>query len=226
MHKFEQDFFAAQDLRPTLYVRHVDDINFLWTHAEESQKRLHNDINKFHPTIKLTMDYSLESVSFLDMHFHQVWAPQQALRMHRICSDEEGSDQHLKMLKDAIIRTGWDAQLTRQLKNAVKNGNNLLRRWTQDTTNRVSFVVQYFPGVRNYAMFVAAFNISSMMTNISPRKLPSLQNNSDHVTTQFCHGNICKTCQIIDMDTTITYGNATFHIHSRCSCDVAKVAYL
>eukprot|EP00061_Rhincodon_typus_P014977 g42388.t1 len=33
---------------------------------EESLKRLHNNINKFHPTIRLTIDYSLESVSFLD----------------------------------------------------------------------------------------------------------------------------------------------------------------
>eukprot|EP00061_Rhincodon_typus_P008219 g30641.t1 len=34
--------------------------------GEESLKQLHRDINKFYPTIRLTMDYSLESVSFLD----------------------------------------------------------------------------------------------------------------------------------------------------------------
>eukprot|EP00061_Rhincodon_typus_P001833 g15913.t1 len=32
MHLFEQDFFAAQSLRPVLYTRYIDDIFFLWTH--------------------------------------------------------------------------------------------------------------------------------------------------------------------------------------------------
>eukprot|EP00061_Rhincodon_typus_P005784 g25719.t1 len=35
-------------------------------------------------------------------------------------------------------------------------------------------------------------------------KLPSLQDNIDHNTTQPCRGNVCKTCQIIDMVTTFT----------------------
>eukprot|EP00061_Rhincodon_typus_P006679 g27583.t1 len=34
-------------------------------------------------------------------------------------------------------------------------------------------------------------------------KLPSLQDNIDHNTTQHGHGNFCKTCLIINMDTTI-----------------------
>eukprot|EP00061_Rhincodon_typus_P014459 g41488.t1 len=66
MHKFEQDFFAVQDLRPTLYTRYTDDFFILWTYGKESLKQPHCDINKFHPTIRLTMDYSLESFSFLD----------------------------------------------------------------------------------------------------------------------------------------------------------------
>eukprot|EP00061_Rhincodon_typus_P015792 g43678.t1 len=37
-------------------------------------------------------------------------------------------------------------------------------------------------------------------------KLPSLQ---DHNTTQPCHSNPCKTCQIIEMDTTIKPGKST-----------------
>ncbi|XP_072332649.1 uncharacterized protein [Scyliorhinus torazame] len=40
MHKFEQDLLTAQDLQPTLYTRYIDDIFFLWTHGEESLKRL------------------------------------------------------------------------------------------------------------------------------------------------------------------------------------------
>ena len=66
MHRFEQDLFTAQDFQPMLYTRYIDDIFFLWTHGEQSLKQLHDDINKFHPTIRLTMDYSPESVAFLD----------------------------------------------------------------------------------------------------------------------------------------------------------------
>eukprot|EP00061_Rhincodon_typus_P012358 g38041.t1 len=53
-------------------------------------------------------------------------------------------------------------------------------------------------------------------------KLPSLQKNIDHNTTQPCHGNLCKTCHVIDTDTTITRGNTTHHIQ----CDSANVGYL
>eukprot|EP00061_Rhincodon_typus_P015651 g43442.t1 len=65
MHEFEQNSFVAQDLQPALYTTYIDNIFFLWTPGEESLKQLLSHINKFHPT-RLTMDHSLESVSFLD----------------------------------------------------------------------------------------------------------------------------------------------------------------
>ncbi|XP_067831053.1 cytochrome P450 2C31-like isoform X3 [Heptranchias perlo] len=96
-------------------------------------------------------------------------------------------------------------------------------------------------------MFSAAFNISSMTTNTSLRpsphlhyfkqppnlkqtiicsKLPSFQENSIHDITQPCHGNLCKTCQIIDTDTTITREDTTHQVHGSYSCDSANVVYL
>eukprot|EP00061_Rhincodon_typus_P010692 g35181.t1 len=32
MHRFKQDFFPTQNLRPTLFTRYIDDSFFLWTH--------------------------------------------------------------------------------------------------------------------------------------------------------------------------------------------------
>eukprot|EP00061_Rhincodon_typus_P018375 g47527.t1 len=55
MHKFKQDFITAQDLRPMLYTRYINNIFFLWTHGEESLKQLHSDVNKFHPTIRFSL---------------------------------------------------------------------------------------------------------------------------------------------------------------------------
>ncbi|XP_060706933.1 uncharacterized protein LOC132832794 [Hemiscyllium ocellatum] len=73
----------------------------------------------------------------------------QALRVHQICSDEKERDGHLEVLRDALTRTGNDAQLIeRQFQHATaRNRNDLLRRQTCAATNRVPLVVQYFPGV-------------------------------------------------------------------------------
>eukprot|EP00061_Rhincodon_typus_P013871 g40506.t1 len=104
MHKFEQDFFAAEDLRQSLYTSHVDSIFFLWT-----------------------------NVSFLDTYI------------------------------------------------SIKNRH-----------------------LRTYS-------------TASPQQTTRLQDNINHNTIKHCHGNFCKTCQIIDMDTTITHGNNTLHVHGRNS---------
>eukprot|EP00061_Rhincodon_typus_P014198 g41079.t1 len=53
-------------------------------------------------------------------------------------------------------------------------------------------------------------------------KQPTLQDNIDHNTTQPRHGNLCKTYQIIDSDTTIACGN-TLTADTR---DSVTVAYL
>eukprot|EP00061_Rhincodon_typus_P013053 g39183.t1 len=101
---------------------------------------------------------------------------------------------------------------------------------------------------RKYTNFLATFNVinddehlakiistppiptfkqpSHLKQTIVHSKLPSLQDNIDHNTTQPCQSNLCKTCQIIDMDTTITRGNTTHHVHGRYSCDSANVVYL
>eukprot|EP00061_Rhincodon_typus_P010434 g34720.t1 len=175
----------------------------------------------------------------------------QALHIHRICSDEGGRNGNLKVLKDALIRTGCDAQLiNRQFQCATaKNLNDLHRRQTQDTTNRVPFVIQYFLGAEKLHHVLCSLqhliNDNEHLVNIFPMtpllafkqrpdfkqtivrsKLPNLQDNIDHNATQPCHGNLCKTCQIIEMDTTITRTNTTHHVHGRCSCDSANVVYL
>eukprot|EP00061_Rhincodon_typus_P010005 g33935.t1 len=181
----------------------------------------------YKPTDNLIM---LHFSRFHSKHIKEAIPYRQALCIHRTCSDEEESDRHLKVLKDTLLRTGYDAQLiNRQFRHATaKNRNNILRRRAQDATERVCFVAQYFPERRNYGRFFAAFNMSSITMSISPRsslhfdfspsnncqilnKLPSLQDNIDHNTYQPCNGNLCKTCQIINMDITITREDALMH---------------
>eukprot|EP00061_Rhincodon_typus_P006060 g26291.t1 len=107
-------------------------------------------------------------------------------------------------------------------------------------TPGVPFVVQYFLGAERLHHVLRslqhAIDDNEHLTKIIPTppllafkqppnlkqtiihgKLPSLQDNIDHNTIQPCHGNLRKTCQIIDMDTNITLGNTTHHLHDRCS---------
>eukprot|EP00061_Rhincodon_typus_P008734 g31604.t1 len=167
---------------------------------------------------------NLHFSSFHLSHIKEAVPYRQALCIHRICSDKEESDGHLKMLKDALIRTGYNAQhINRQFRHAtVKNCNVLLRKQTQNMTNKVSVIVRYFLGEAKLR-FQHVIDDNEYLFKIIPTlplltfkqppnpkqtiahsKLPSLQNNSDHKTTQPCHGNLCKTCQVIEMDTIIT----------------------
>ena len=66
MHKFEQDFLSTQSLKPSLYLRYIDDIFIIWQHGEEALVRFHNSINSFLPTIRLDLNFSTQSVTFLD----------------------------------------------------------------------------------------------------------------------------------------------------------------
>ncbi|XP_043558925.1 uncharacterized protein LOC122556358 [Chiloscyllium plagiosum] len=55
-----------------------------------------------------------------------------------ICSNEEERDGHLTVLKDTLIRTGYNAQLIdHQFRCAAARSNDLLRRQTLDATDRV-----------------------------------------------------------------------------------------
>eukprot|EP00061_Rhincodon_typus_P000918 g13191.t1 len=130
-------------------------------------------------------------------------------------------DRHLKVLKDALTGTGYDAHLIdHQFQHAaVKNRKDLLRRQTQDMSDRVPFVIQYFPGAEKlhhvlhslqhiidedvhltkiFPMppLLAFKQLSNLKQTIVHSKLPNLQ---DHNTIHPCHGNLCKTCQIFDM---------------------------
>eukprot|EP00061_Rhincodon_typus_P011565 g36676.t1 len=253
MHKFEQDLFSGQDFRPTLYTRYINDIFFLWIHGEESLKRLYSNIILAMDNSSESVSFLDTCISIKDGHFSislyckcmdnltmlyfSSFYPKQvkeaitdgkALCIHRIYSDQEKHDGYLKILKDALIRTEYDAQLIdRQIRHAiVKNHNDLLGRQTQDTNCRIPLVVQYFPGAESLCYVLhrlhhvinddehlaKAIPTPPLLTfkqqpnhkqTIICSKIPSLQDNISHNMPQ-THGNSCKTCQIIDMETTIT----------------------
>ena len=85
--------------------------------------------------------------SFHPKHFKEAIPYGQALRIHRICSDEEDRNRHLQTLKDALIKRGYGSRLIdRQFQRATAKNHTDLRRQTRDTADRAPFIVQYFPG--------------------------------------------------------------------------------
>eukprot|EP00061_Rhincodon_typus_P006775 g27766.t1 len=180
--------------------------------------------------------------SFQPKHTKKAIPYKQALHIHRTCSDEEQRNRHLSALKDALIRMRYGAKLIdRQFRRATaKNRNDLLRRQTWDITNKVPFVIQCFPRAEKLHHVLCSLQhvidnnehlakifptppllafkqLPNFKQTIVCSKLPSLQDSIDHNTIQPCHGNLCKTYQIINMDTTITHGNTTHHMHGRYS---------
>ena len=67
MHNVETEFLEAQTDKPFWWVRYIDDIFFIWTHAQEKLKVFLEDLNKFHPNLKFTSVSSEENVAFLDL---------------------------------------------------------------------------------------------------------------------------------------------------------------
>ena len=54
-------------LKPYLWQRYIDDIFFLWENGEEKLKLFINNINKMHPIITFTADWSKASINVLDV---------------------------------------------------------------------------------------------------------------------------------------------------------------
>ena len=63
----EEEFLSNRPLRPTLYVRYIDDIFMIWEHSTEDLTTFYNDFNSCSQSIKFTMETSKEEISFLDV---------------------------------------------------------------------------------------------------------------------------------------------------------------
>ena len=67
MADLEKRLLSDTDLKPYIWWRYIDDVFLTWEHAEESLKLFLEKINKIHPIIKFTADWSYSAVNFLDV---------------------------------------------------------------------------------------------------------------------------------------------------------------
>ena len=66
MEDLEIRMLEAYHLKPTTWLRYIDDIFFTWDHGEEELAKWLDFLNNFHHSIKFTMEISKEKINFLD----------------------------------------------------------------------------------------------------------------------------------------------------------------
>ena len=67
MAELEEEILREVELKPYLWWRFIDDIFFIWEHGEEKLKEFIDVLNKKHPTIKFTAEWSKTQINFLDV---------------------------------------------------------------------------------------------------------------------------------------------------------------
>ncbi|XP_045174540.2 uncharacterized protein LOC123535851 [Mercenaria mercenaria] len=67
MGKLEQDFLQSQQLKPTLWLRFLDDVFMIWDHSLDELNSFVKALNELHSSIKFTYEISTKHVSFLDV---------------------------------------------------------------------------------------------------------------------------------------------------------------
>ena len=67
MEELEKSIIKESQYKSYLWRRYIDDIFFLWEHGENKLKSFIDKINKVHPTIKYTAEWSKTSINCLDV---------------------------------------------------------------------------------------------------------------------------------------------------------------
>ena len=65
MDDVESKFLKTQSLQPLIWLRYIDNVFFIWTHAEEKLQLLLTDLNNYNPHIKFTYESNKEHILFL-----------------------------------------------------------------------------------------------------------------------------------------------------------------
>ena len=67
MDKVEREFLVAENIKPWVWLRYIDDIFFIWTKSENKLESFLQRLTTFHPNLKIAHEKSKTSVHFLDV---------------------------------------------------------------------------------------------------------------------------------------------------------------
>ena len=67
MHYVENTFFSSFNLHPTAYFRYINEIFLIRHHSIDTLETFLSNVNRTHPSIGFTHEYSTTAASFLDV---------------------------------------------------------------------------------------------------------------------------------------------------------------
>ena len=67
MNEVETSFLEAQEMKPLVWFRYIDDVFFIWTHRQEKLDLFLEELNRCNSYLKFTYESSKTSISFLDL---------------------------------------------------------------------------------------------------------------------------------------------------------------
>ena len=193
MAELEEEILRKAEFKPYLSWRYIDDIFFLWEHGEEKLKFFIDNINKIHPTIKFTADWS-KTVNFLDATVsiaegvietdlsvkstdshqyllssscHPFYCKKgipysQALRLNRICSNNEFFGKICNDLEKYLLERGYSEKMVRKeiLRDRAIPRDALLEKVNnQEKQNKITFNITYHPVFRNVRKFLEELHV-------------------------------------------------------------------
>ena len=142
-----------------------------WRSGEEKLRSFINDINKNHPTIKFTVEWSKTSINFLDVTVsiaegtieidlssscHPFYCKKgipysQALRLNRICSNNKFFDKRCNDLEKYLLDRGYSERMVRKeiLRARAIPRDTLLGKVNNQKNNKIMFNITYHPVFRN-----------------------------------------------------------------------------
>ena len=71
MSDFEEKYVYTYPKQPLFWKRYLDNCVLVWLHGEEELQKFLAHLNACHPTIKFTMEWSLDKINFLDTTLHK-----------------------------------------------------------------------------------------------------------------------------------------------------------
>ena len=67
MDEVETSFLEAQEMKPLVRFRYIDDVFFIWTHGQEKLDSFLEELKRFNSSIKVAYESSKTTIPFLDL---------------------------------------------------------------------------------------------------------------------------------------------------------------
>ena len=114
MEEFETSSLLTAELKPSLWLRYVDDTFVIWPHGQEQLQEFLTYLNKQHPTIKFTMEQEQDGhLAFRDVHLSR---NKDGTLNHRVYRKPTHTDRYLhqRSFHHPAIKTSVNHTLVRR----------------------------------------------------------------------------------------------------------------